>query len=298
MNSVKPIFENMELWDVSLIIVAAIIVAIVLVLQYRFYKGTKEKIDELASFFPDESNFTIKESSITMDILSSKAKMEAFLKNPPSKHIEVVKEWKEEEEDNDEMVFSPKATEYIDVNLISAKNVESASFEEVINETNAYLCKNVGSSADFILIQDICERKIESLESQISNSLNVPLYLGLAGTFVGIIIGLIGIATNVNSLFGQDANLSSLTTLLAGVVIAMFASLFGLGLMVRNSAINYKQALVNCNMHKNGYYDFIRRELMPVLSNSMASSLNSLKSVLGEFIGKFGHNLTAYANSA
>ena len=185
MNSIRPIFENMGLWDVSLIIIAAIIVAIVLVLQYRFYKGTKEKIDELASFFPDESNFTIKESSITMDILSSKAKMEAFLKNPPSKHIEVVKEWKEEEEDNDEMVFSPKATEYIDVNLISAKNVESASFEEVINETNAYLCKNVGSSADFILIQDICERKIESLESQISNSLNVPLYLGLAGTFVG-----------------------------------------------------------------------------------------------------------------
>lgn len=123
MNSVKPIFENMELWDVSLIIVAAIIVAIVLVLQYRFYKGTKEKIDELASFFPDESNFTIKESSITMDILSSKAKMEAFLKNPPSKHIEVVKEWKEEEDYNDETMFSPKVTEYIDVNLISAKNV-------------------------------------------------------------------------------------------------------------------------------------------------------------------------------
>ena len=37
---------------------------------------------------------------------------------------------------------------------------------------------------------------------------------------------------------------------------------------------------------------------MPTLSNSMASSLNSLKGVLGEFIGKFGHNLDAYANSA
>ena len=146
MNSVKPIFENMELWDVSLIIIAAIIVAIVLVLQYRFYKGTKEKIDELDSFFPDESNFTIKESSITMDVLSSKAKMEAFLKNPPSKHVEVVKEREEEEEDNDETMFSPQKTEYIDVNLISAKNIESASFEEVVNEINAYLCKNVRAS--------------------------------------------------------------------------------------------------------------------------------------------------------
>lgn len=89
-----------------------------------------------------------------------------------------------------------------------------------------------------------------------------------------------------------------LTNLLVGVIIAMFASLFGLGLMVYNSSINYKEALKNCDKYKSVYYDFLRRELMPSLSNSMASSLNSLKSVLGEFIGKFGHNLDAYANSA
>ena len=69
-------------------------------------------------------------------------------------------------------------------------------------------------------------------------------------------------------------------------------------LALSDSSINYKKALVECDKNKNGYYDFVRRELMPVLSNSMASSLNSLKSVLGEFIGKFGHNLDAYANSA
>lgn len=89
-----------------------------------------------------------------------------------------------------------------------------------------------------------------------------------------------------------------LTNLLVGVVIAMFASLLGLGLMVFNSSINYKNALKSCDKYKSTYYDFLRRELMPSLSNSMASSLNSLKSVLGEFIGKFGHNLDAYANSA
>jgi uncharacterized coiled-coil DUF342 family protein len=68
--------------------------------------------------------------------------------------------------------------------------------------------------------------------------------------------------------------------------------------MIRNSSVNYKKALVECDKYKNGYYDFVRRELMPVLSNSMASSLNSLKSVLGEFVGKFGQNLDAYTNSA
>ena len=68
--------------------------------------------------------------------------------------------------------------------------------------------------------------------------------------------------------------------------------------MIWNTSVNYKKAIVGCDLNKNAYYDFLRRELMPVLSNSMASSLNSLKSVLGEFIGKFGHNLDAYANSA
>ena len=68
--------------------------------------------------------------------------------------------------------------------------------------------------------------------------------------------------------------------------------------MIKNSAINYKNALIECDKNKNGYYDFVRRELMPIFSNSMDSSLNSLKNVLGEFIVKFGHNLDAYANSA
>ena len=78
----------------------------------------------------------------------------------------------------------------------------------------------------------------------------------------------------------------------------MVASLVGLGLMTWNSAIEYKKALRICDRGKISYFDFLRRELMPSLSNSMASSLNSLKSVLGEFVGKFGRNLTAYNNSA
>lgn len=78
----------------------------------------------------------------------------------------------------------------------------------------------------------------------------------------------------------------------------MVASFVGLSLMTWNSAIEYKKALRICDKKKISYFDFLRRELMPSLSNSMASSLNSLKSVLGEFVGKFGRNLTTYNNSA
>jgi hypothetical protein len=231
--------------------------------------------------------------------LSSKARLKSFLEELPARHVKEPPVVLHTDDDMEETIeISSDIEEYYDVDLVRVKDDScSEAFMEVIEETNAYLCKNVGTSADFTLLQDICERKIDTLESQISSTINSPLYLGLAGTFVGIIIGLIGIAFNVDALF-NSGDMSPLRNLLLGVGLAMIASLFGLGLMIWNTSVNYKKAIVGCDLNKNAYYDFLRRELMPVLSNSMASSLNSLKSVLGEFIGKFGHNLDAYANSA
>lgn len=299
----ESIILGMGLLEFVLIIVATIIVGIVICYQIKFFKETKKKIAQLAGFFPNEFSFQLVQSSITKDILESKNKLEDFIKNPPKRHVPEPSTIHSDEEDEefdetDSTSSQPEPIEYADVDLIRVKNdTGSPAFKEVVFETNAYLCKNVGTSADFSIIQDICERKIEALEAQISNTVNTPLYLGLAGTFIGIIIGLAGIALNVDALF-NEGQMAPLRNLLIGVVLAMIASSVGLYYMIKNSSINYKKALIECDKNKNGYYDFIRRELMPVLSNSMASSLNSLKSVLGEFIGKFGHNLDAYANSA
>lgn len=286
--------------DIALIVVATIIVLIVLGLQIKSFLATKKKINELISFFPNINAVSIIKSSITKSDIESTQALIKFLKNP-RKHVDA--SGNELEEDNytelDETLSVP-TLQYTDVELIKADG-GSSSFREVIDETNSYLCKNVGTSADFAILEDICNNKIDSIESEIHNSLNVPLYLGLGGTFIGIIVGLAGIVFNIDTLFGvgsADAATSPLRNLLLGVVIAMIASLVGLGLMTWNSAIEYKKALHSCDKKKIAYFDFLRRELMPSLSNSMASSLNSLKGVLGEFIGRFGKNLTAYNNSA
>ena len=281
--------------QVSLILVDIIIVIGVICLQYHSFNKTRKNIKLLSKFFPNISNLEIFKSSITREILSSKKELEKFLKDLPKRTTSQNSISNTIQDVDDEYI--EKQTEEFDIDLIKIKRGSNALFEEIVDETNAYLCKNVGTSADFSLLNDICERKIESLEAQISSSINVPLYLGLIGTFIGIITGVGGIAFNVEELF-SSSNMSSLSALLVGVVIAMIASALGLGFMIYNSAINYKNALDECDKNRNDYYDFLRRELMPVLSNSMASSLNSLKSVLGNFIGKFGHNLDAYANSA
>lgn len=277
--------------------IAVIIVAVILLFQKSSFDKTKEKIGLLASYFPNPDDLTTIESSITKNILNSKSALHRFINNPPSKYIpnRIVKS-DDEDLHGEPISTKEEANEYTDVTLIKVKNGNNKYFGEVVYETNTYLCKNIGTSADLGLLYDICERKIGTLESQINSSIYEPLYLGLAGTFVGIITGLIGIAFNVNELF-DISNMNPIRNLLIGVVIAMFASFVGLTLMIYNS-VNYKKAIGDCEKYKNAYYDFLRRELMPTLSNSMASSLNSLKAVLGEFIGKFGHNLDAYTNSA
>lgn len=282
-------FAQLSWWEVALLIVALGVIVFVIIKQWHFFKSTNSKIKNLQHFFPSTSSLEIVKSSITKDVLASKAKLEKFILNPPPRYVPAPGTEMEETKAQD--------IQYTDVDLIKVRNWKGESFNEVIAETNAYLCKNVGTSADYQLLQDICERKLDVLKTEISNTVNVPLYLGLCGTFVGIILGLAGIATNVNQLF-TNGNMAPLTNLLIGVVIAMFASLFGLGLMIYNSAVCYKRALNDSENGKNDYYDFLRRELMPTLSTSMASSLNSLKSVLGSFVGKFGRNLQAYADSA
>lgn len=255
---------------------------LIIVLQYKFFKQTKENIAKLKYFFPDLSFLHIKEIAFPTNVLRNADKLEAYLKH------------------NNIVSLSDAVLEDDDVQLVSIvsqpKNTENPEFADVIFKTNLYLCKNVGTTADYELLKNICEHDIEILDDQIHNTLNAPLYLGLAGTFIGIIGGLLGV--NINELLAGDITTSGFQTLLWGVAAAMVASLCGLGMTVYNTVYSYKESVKDNDIAKEKYFDFLRRELMPVLSYSMASSLSSLKSVLGHFVDRFGKNLDHYADSA
>ena len=261
------------------LIVAVAVVLVVIALQVFSYLKTKKNITELRDLFKEVDNLSLKETSVTSDVLRNKSSLQKFLENIPSRIEEGLDE------------------DYINLSLIVSQKegMPKGRLGKIIHRTNEYLCKNTGTSADLSVLRDISDNQKGTLEDDIQNSLNVPLYLGLAGTFVGIITGLIGV--DFNQIFGTTSNLDGLQHLLYGVVAAMFASLLGLGFTVYNSAISYKNAVSKSNEGTEEYINFLRRELMPLLSNSMASSLNSLKGVLGHFVDKFGRNLDAYADS-
>lgn len=272
----------MEISNSVPLIVAIAVVLIIVGLQIWSFVNTKLKIIKLKKFVPQIDALKLKETSIQTSVLKNRKRIQQFIHNVPER--------KEREYDEVE--------EYIDVTLIESTSGTKISepFSQIINRTNEYLCKNVGTSADFEILKSICEHQIETLEDEIHNSLNVPLYLGLGGTFIGIITGLWGV--EFKEILASSGNMDGLQHLIYGIIGAMLASCLGLSLTVWNSAIAYKKAIISIDNRKEDYFDFLRRELMPVLSNSMASSLNSLKGVLGHFVDKFGRNLDTYTDSA
>ena len=77
-----------------------------------------------------------------------------------------------------------------EVNIIESNDKANYVFENVLFSINNYLIRNRGAATDFHLIKDIVERNTDAIEQDISLSVGIPLYLGLMGTMMGIVIAL------------------------------------------------------------------------------------------------------------
>lgn len=187
--------------------------------------------------------------------------------------------------------------EEINVDYIAVDKKTSKEFKATIDSTNSYLENNKGSAADFNIIKDITERHIDTTVNSINSTVSAPLFLGLAGTFFGIIYGLSFLEFSDMENGVSVITTDSISSLIQGVVTAMIASAIGLILTLINSAWFYKDALYKNEEDKNDYYDFIQSKLLPKLSKDVSDSLGTLKSNLDHFNNKFGENLIHYKDS-
>lgn len=164
----------------------------------------------------------------------------------------------------------------------------SAEFGLIINDTNEYLLNNHGAAADFGILKDISERHAESLDEEIQAQITTPLYLGLLGTFTGAILGLISLVGNpfasapVNPATDTSFSNGDVQHFLGGVLIAMIGSLFGLAFTLAGNHL-LKQARARRDRHKNAYYTFLQKALLPKLNSDMQTGMSNLKAVLDTF---------------
>ena len=175
----------------------------------------------------------------------------------------------------------------IDVSQIQV-NTNNETMKSICDALNMYLKKNRGAASDFNLIKDVVERYCNAKEEEISIQQPIPLYLGLMGTMVGIIIGIGYLALNGGLVDGfQMEHISSLMTCVA---IAMVASLLGI---VCTTSISWssKTATSEVEANKNTFYSWIQTQLLPVLSGNTVNALYLLQQNLMTFNQTFQSNI-------
>ena len=185
------------------------------------------------------------------------------------------------------MAMSDK--KYIEITIIDSSGEQNEVYKNIQDSVNTYLIKNKGAVSDFNLIKDIVDRNVDTVEEEISAQVPIPLYLGLMGTMLGIVVGLFAIPSVSSDEFNHSVDI-----LIGGVKIAMIASFVGLLLTTILSGWLFKGAKNRAESLKNSFFSWIQTSLLPVLSQNTTSSLYSLQANLVKFNNTFSENVTEF----
>lgn len=276
----------------SISIIEFLLVVAIVVIQTSLALKTRSQIRILAVIIPTLKFFILKKYNIPIEDLQAFEPKE-ILQNLPAyeKATKLQPEpvYLENGEDISDLFSNVEEEEYEsqnEVSLINPNEIVNPIFDEILLAINVYLLRNKGAATDFNLIKDVVERNLDMEEEDISHTVTVPLYLGLMGTMVGIVFGLI------NLFLVSDPNADfDIKAFLGGVSIAMFASFWGLFCTVVNSSFNLKTARRSLERAKNVFYTFLQTELLPVLNQSVSSSIYTLHTNLVKFNDNFTINL-------
>lgn len=175
----------------------------------------------------------------------------------------------------------------------SGRNSDSHTLNCLIDELNEYIRKNEGTT-DFSIMQHKTERYLKVMFDDAVAMVSFPTYIGLMGTFLGVLIGLLCFAISDP---GKDlVTDTKIVNLIHGVIISMSTSLIGL---ILTTCSNGYAAFVKKKLdtQKNLFYEFIQNELMPELGTSIVSALSKLRSTINKFEPSFNHVIDRFQDT-
>lgn len=177
----------------------------------------------------------------------------------------------------DDVFPNVDADNLIGISLISTKG-KNDTITRIKTAINTYLINNYGAAVNFSIIKDIVDREINVKDDEITQSVTLPLYLGLAATMIGIIFGLFSMPTLEGEAFSQGVN-----ALIGGVKIAMIGSLTGLVCTTYLSSFSYKKAKRIVQKDKNEQLTYLQATLLPELIKAEDTGVSGLKASLDRF---------------
>ena len=174
---------------------------------------------------------------------------------------------------------------------ITSASQQQSSANETLESINKYISNNQSGTLDFNLLKDIVERNINNRENNILFMIPIPLYLGLIGTILGIILGL----SNIPDISSQESAGELLNyginNLLSAVRFAMIASGFGLFCVLINSNFTFRRIKTEVETSKNNLYTFIQTEFLPKRTQGITDTLVTLEISLSKFNEDFNTNI-------
>ncbi len=165
-----------------------------------------------------------------------------------------------------------------------AEPEDSKNAQELVKEINDYITKTNGA-VEYAVIKDKTERRIDSLYEFATSKISFPTYLGLMGTFFGVYIGL----KCFNAGLGQgDGGITDqmVKELIGGIIVSMVTSLVGLVLMTISN-IHASNVQKKVDAQKDEFFEFLQMSVIPTLGTNVSSSLNRLRSTIGNFEPSF-----------
>lgn len=154
-----------------------------------------------------------------------------------------------------------------------------SDLNKLLSEVNHYVAKTKGTT-DFAVIQNKVERMLTIRYEQSEAKLAFPTYLGLMGTFLGVLMGIFMFIWGFD---GQgDVRDDAIKNLLIGILVSMSTSFIGLLLTTVNNAF-ISEAKKEVEEDKNEFYDFVQTELMPSLDVSLVVAISKLHETVDKF---------------
>lgn len=183
--------------------------------------------------------------------------------------------------------------------------------EEIVKPVNSYLKENKGAT-DYHIIKDLVDRSCDKIQEEVDSYNPIPLYLGLCGTMLGIIVGIIFLCLGggLDSLLASassaasESDTASITAaardatkaasqgiqhLLGGVAMAMVASFVGVIMTILGTK-RTKSAVADNEEGRNRFLSWIQCNLLPQMSSDVVSTLGVFYSNLNNFNSIFSQN--------
>ncbi len=291
----------------------ALVIAVICC-QLYFWDQTQVRIRVFNHSLPDANQFNLHQVDLLLEdlknhnpheILEDLEKFTQRAKSGETKSDEKAALWNQKfaefdalgydrriatEKANDWISKTFEGRESVEISLIHLEGNRNELITEILTSINTYLIRNKGTAADFNLLRDIVQRNLDAVEEEINATISIPIYCGLAGTMVGIIIGLFSLP-DINS--STLVSGGSINNLIGGVKIAMIASLSGLVLTIWNTGWTYKGAKMVVERQKNRFYTFLQTDLLPVLAQDVSSGITALNRNIERFGSSFSKDVAA-----